>query len=67
MKYHQTILDRRLKKRVPFDPMNKEHLAEFKFFRENARWKTTCPFLLEEPYLSIPSMCEDRCLNLILA
>ncbi len=40
-----------------FDPSSKKDLQELKFFKENNKWKTTCPFTLEYPYLDIPGMC----------
>ena len=43
-----------------FDPKNKYHLNLFKYFLNENRWGTPCPFLLEEPYLTIPDMMKDK-------
>lgn len=49
-----------------FDPNNKDHLYKFKFFIENGRWETVCPFFLEEPWMSIPDMVKDRIVRNVL-
>ena len=41
-----------------FDPRNKKDVMEYKNFLKNSRWVNNCPFFLEEPFLSIPSMIE---------
>jgi hypothetical protein len=43
-----------------FDPKNKYHINIFKYFLKENRWGTPCPFLLEEPYLTIPDMMKDK-------
>ena len=42
-----------------FDPKNKEDLEEYKYFIENSKWRTNCPFVLEWPYLTITDMIKD--------
>jgi hypothetical protein len=43
-----------------FDPKNKSHITLFKRFLNESRWGGPCPFLLEEPWLSIPDMLKDK-------
>ena len=43
-----------------FDPRNKYHINLFKYFIYENRWGAPCPFLLEEPYLDIPTMLKDK-------
>ena len=43
-----------------FDPVSKEDVEEYKFFVKNGKWKAGCPFILEQPYLSVPHMINDR-------
>lgn len=48
-------------KKRKFDINSKEDLAIFKNFLETLSWgKTTCPFELEFPYLTIPDMIKDK-------
>ena len=54
------LLNSFVKQRVYFDPANKQHLAELKFFMDNSKWKTGCPFYLEQPFIEIPAMCAQR-------
>jgi hypothetical protein len=43
-----------------FDPRNREDLLEYKYFVTKGRWKkSTCPFRLQGPYLSIPNMLHE--------
>lgn len=43
-----------------FDPKNKQHIKLFKHFLNENRWGSPCPFLLEEPWLTIPDMLKDK-------
>lgn len=43
-----------------FDPKDKAHLKLFKSFLSENKWGKPCPFLLEEPYLTIPDMMKDK-------
>ena len=43
-----------------FDPKNDYHITLFKYFLKEKRWGVPCPFLLEEPYLTIPDMLKDK-------
>lgn len=49
--------------KVVFDPTNKKHLDQYKSFLLESRWSngnTVCPFKLEQPWLSIPHMIQDK-------
>ncbi len=43
-----------------FDPKNKKDIELFKFFLANDKWGEPCPFILQEPYLTIPEMLKDK-------
>ena len=43
-----------------FNPKNKEHVFLLKTFLSSNRWGKPCPFLLEEPYVTIPDMIKDK-------
>ena len=46
---------------VYFDVKNKEHVNIYKGFLANSKWGADgCPFELEEPFISIPSMIQDK-------
>lgn len=46
-----------------FDPNNKVDLSEYSFFLTNSKWKERCPFWLEWPYQSVPSMIKDKIID----
>jgi hypothetical protein len=56
-----------MSKRKMFDPSNKEHLREFKYFCEEHKWRNSCPFWLEWPYFSVPDMIKDKIINNIIS
>lgn len=43
-----------------FDPKNKKDIEAFRTFMADNKWGGPCPFILEEPYLTIPDMLKDR-------
>lgn len=43
-----------------FDAKNKKDIEAFKMFMAENKWGSPCPFILEEPYLTIPDMLKDR-------
>lgn len=43
-----------------FDATKQEDMDEYGYFVRNGKWKTSCPFLLEQPYLSIPHMINEK-------
>jgi hypothetical protein len=49
----------------PFNPKNKSDITLLRKFMQENRWGEPpqflpCPFLLEEPYLTIPDMMKDK-------
>lgn len=52
--------------RREFDPAKSEDLQEFKYFKQNGKWKNGCPFYLEDPFVEIPAMCESKFTNHML-
>lgn len=50
-----------------FEPSKRKDLMELKYFKENKKWKTSCPFLLEHPYLEIPAMCDFKYADYMLS
>ena len=55
-----SILYKYAQKRRYFDPSQRDELVEFKFFKENFRWRDGCPFYLEWPHSDIVSMCDSK-------
>jgi len=43
-----------------FDPKNKYHINLLRCFLNENKWGAPCPFILEEPYLTIPDMLKDK-------
>lgn len=43
-----------------FDPSRKEDLNELKYFISHSKWKSGCPFYLEDPWSDIPIMCKEK-------
>lgn len=54
-KLSQAMYNRRI-----FDPKNKKDLEEYGYFIRNSKWVNGCPFWLEWPYQSVPSMIKDK-------
>jgi len=52
--------------RREFNPADKKDLLELKFFKKHGKWKNGCPFFLEDPYVEIPAMCENKFTNYML-
>jgi len=55
-----TILHKFAQRRRFFDPASREDLLEVKFFKNNTKWKTICPFYLEWPFPDIITMCDSK-------
>jgi hypothetical protein len=43
-----------------FDAKNKKDVEIFRTFLAENKWGGPCPFVLEEPYLTIPDMLKDK-------
>jgi hypothetical protein len=54
-KVSQTIYNKRI-----FNPKDKKDLEEFGYFVRHNCWKNNCPFHLEWPYDTIPTMIKDK-------
>jgi hypothetical protein len=46
--------------RREFDPSRYEDQIELKYFVENGKWRTACPFFAEYPWEDIPAMCLEK-------
>jgi hypothetical protein len=53
--------------RRSFSPANIEDLKELKYFKEHGKWRSGCPFYLEDPYVEIPVMCDAKYTNFMLS
>lgn len=53
---------------VQFDPKKSEHRESFNNFLKNNSWKDTkLRFILEHPYVDIPSMIHNKLINYYLS
>jgi hypothetical protein len=59
-------LDDHAVQRRKFNPSDSNDLKELTYFKQNGRWKSSCPFFLEWPYQDIVSMCQERYTNFML-
>jgi hypothetical protein len=51
----------KIKNKRYFDVTNKKDLEVYKNFLVNKSWGSACcPFLVEEPYISIPYMIQEK-------
>lgn len=46
--------------RRDFNPSSVEDLQELKYFKDNGKWKSGCPFYLEDPFIEVPAMCYTK-------
>ena len=46
--------------RVVFDATNKKHLKDYAEFLKYNNWKSGCRYLLEDPYMDIPTMINEK-------
>lgn len=52
-----------VKKRVHFDPTNKEHVRDYALYRKNSNWSNGCKYILERPFFNVPAMIDHKLLN----
>ena len=53
--------------KVPFNPHIMAHIKRYARFLSEGKWgKDKCPFILEEPFTSIPEMCNYRVIRYYL-
>jgi len=57
---HWTILSDIANSRHKFNPIDKNDLKEFSYFKKNGKWRDTCPFFLEWPFQDISTMCNAK-------
>ena len=46
-----------------FDPTDINDLMEYKFFKNNGKWASVCPFELVWPFVNVPLMIDDQIVN----
>lgn len=51
------VLDRCRRTRRDFDPSRREDLAELNYFLAHSKWRSGCPFTLEDGFAEIPYQC----------
>ena len=56
-----------LESRHTFDTNSKSDLEEYKYFLTNNKWRNSCPFFLEWPYLTVPDMVKDKIIKNMFA
>jgi hypothetical protein len=49
-----------------FEPSNKEDMEIVKTYLHTNSWGLKCPFILEWPYLDVPSMIKDKITRYVL-
>jgi|GEM_PF-5033043 hypothetical protein len=65
MTYHKKSF--KIPERVIFDPSNEKHLLDYALFIKYNNWKNGCNYLLEDPYMDIPTMVHDKVVNHFLS
>jgi hypothetical protein len=55
-----TTFRRTFSPRREFNPASNEDLLELKYFKDNGKWKSGCPFFLEDPFIEVPAMCASK-------
>lgn len=46
--------------KVKFDPSNADHLKAFKHLRDFGKWPNGNKFILEWPFLDVPTMAQSK-------
>jgi hypothetical protein len=46
--------------RRDFNPKNIDDLNEYKYFLQHQKWRSTCPFVLEWPFVDMLQMIEHK-------
>jgi hypothetical protein len=52
--------------RREFNPARNEDLIELKYFKDKGKWKSGCPFYLEDPFIDVPAMCASKFTDFML-
>lgn len=59
--------EKNLRKKRFFDVTNPDDIELFRKFMKDDKWtETGCPFILENPYLSVPHMIQDKIVKNVL-
>jgi len=62
--YRKSIF--RTRARVIFDPSNDDHVRDYAKFVKNSNWVDGCNYLLEDPFLDIPTMINTKLVSHLL-
>ena len=63
--YRQSVLTQ--KPRTLFNPNNKQHMLDFAYYTKYSNWKNGCHYLLEDPYMDIPTMIRSKIVDSTLS
>jgi hypothetical protein len=55
-----TTFRKNFAQRREFNPAKVADLTELKYFKDNGKWKSGCPFYLDDPFIEVPAMCESK-------
>lgn len=62
-----TILQEKFKNKRIFNPNEQKDIECYKKFLQHSRWEPDgCPFILENPHLSVPHMIQDKIVKNLL-
>lgn len=56
-------LNEHLNNKRHFDVNSDKDVSEYKFYLDNNKWKNSCPFYVEWPFLNAEKMIESRIVN----
>ena len=59
MKHYSKLNDTFFQRRL-FNPASRKDLKELRYFLANDKWETACPFYVEFPWESVPTMCLQK-------
>jgi hypothetical protein len=62
-----TTFRRNFSPRREFNPASNDDLIELKYFKDKGKWKSGCPFYLEDPFIDVPAMCASKFTDYMLA
>lgn len=65
MGYHKRVYIQR--PRVLFNPADENHLKDYAKFLKHSNWKEGCNYFLEDPYMDIPTMINEKIVNHFLS
>jgi hypothetical protein len=62
--YRKSVIPTRA--RVLFNPSNYEHMKDYATFIKTSNWSNGCNYLLEDPYMDIPTMINEKIVQHVL-